>query len=112
LNEGENYQKPMVNFLNSYMGKNKDLGDKDAAAMTNSFCSAIDLLLHSIGNRAFRPARALNAAVFDSVMVGTARRLGACPTIKKSPRSTATSCGRNVLGQLHAASKSISRTGS
>ena len=75
LNEGDNYQKPMVNFLNSYMGKNKDLGDKDAAAMTKSFRSAIDLVLQSIGDRAFRPARALNAAVFDSVMVGTSKRL-------------------------------------
>ena len=79
LSEGENYQKPMVNFLNSYMGKNKNLSDQDAAAMTNSFCSAVDLLLQSIGNRAFRPARALNAAVFDSVMVGTAKRLEVGP---------------------------------
>jgi Protein of unknown function DUF262 len=75
LNEGENYQKPMVNFLNSYMGKNKNLSDQNAATMTNSFCGAIDLLLQSIGTRAFRPVRALNAAVFDSVMVGTAKRL-------------------------------------
>src|SRR5271165_5669585 len=29
LNEGDNYQKPMVNFLNSYMGKNKHLADGD-----------------------------------------------------------------------------------
>src|SRR5580658_667453 len=78
LNEGENYQKPMVNFLNSYMGKNKDLSDQDAAAMTSSFCGAVDLLLESIGKRAFRPVRALNAAVFDSVMVGTAKRLELC----------------------------------
>ena len=75
LHEGENYQKPMVTFLNSYMGKNKDLREQDAAAMTKSFCGTIDLLLQSIGNRAFRPARALNAAAFDSVMVGTAKRL-------------------------------------
>src|SRR5271165_4776752 len=59
LNEGDNYQKPLVNFLNSYMGKNKDLGDQDAAKMSESFCGAIDLLLESIGKRAFRPVRAL-----------------------------------------------------
>jgi hypothetical protein len=75
LYEGENYQKPMVSFLNSYMGKNRNLGDADAEAMTKAFKDAIDLILASIGNRAFRPVRALNAAVFDSVMVGTARRL-------------------------------------
>jgi len=81
LHEGENYQRPMVTFLNSYMGKNKNLGDQDAAVMTKSFCGTIDLLLQSIGNRAFRPARALNAAVFDSVMVGTAKRLENGPVI-------------------------------
>jgi hypothetical protein len=75
LNEGDNYQKPMVNFLNSYMGKNKHLADEDVATMTRNFCGAIDLILESVGNRAFRPARALNAAVFDSVMVGTSKRL-------------------------------------
>jgi hypothetical protein len=79
LNERQTYQEPMVNFLNAYMGKNKDLRDADAAVMTTSFCSAIDLLLESIGSRAFRPARALNAAVFDAVMVGTALRLAGGP---------------------------------
>jgi hypothetical protein len=57
------------------MGKNKNLSDQNATTMTKSFCGAIDLLLQSIGTRAFRPVRALNAAVFDSVMVGTAKRL-------------------------------------
>jgi hypothetical protein len=75
LHEGENYQKPMVNFLNAYMGRNKELSETDAAAMSEGFRSAIDLVRQSVGSRAFRPVRALNAAVFDSVMVGTAKRL-------------------------------------
>lgn len=79
LHEGENYQKPMVTFLNSYMGRNKELSDSDASAMTESFQSAIDLVRQSVGSRAFRPVRALNAAVFDSVMVGTAKRLESGP---------------------------------
>jgi hypothetical protein len=75
LYEGENYQRPMVTFLNRYMGKNRNLSVADALAITNAFTGAIDLVRTSIGNRAFRPVRALNAAVFDSVMVGTAKRL-------------------------------------
>ena len=39
------------------------------------FTDAIDVVMNSIGPKAFRPERALNAAVFDSVMVGIARRL-------------------------------------
>jgi Protein of unknown function DUF262 len=73
--EGDNYQKPMVTFLNTYMGKNKNMADQDATAMSTSFTTAVDLLLQSVGKRSFRLVRALNAAVFDSVMVGTAKRL-------------------------------------
>jgi hypothetical protein len=39
-------------------------------------------------------------------------RLGACPSNQKSRCSATTSCVRNVLASLHAASKAISRTGS
>jgi hypothetical protein len=38
--------------------------------------------------------------------------LGACPSNQKSRCSATTSCVRNVLASLHAASKAISRTGS
>jgi hypothetical protein len=75
LYEGANYQRPMVTFLNKYMGKNRDPAVEEVAVMTEAFEHSIDLVLASIGARAFRPVRALNAAVFDSVMVGTAKRL-------------------------------------
>jgi hypothetical protein len=75
LHEGDNYQPPMVTFLNTYMGRKKELDDKEAGAMSESFRSAIGLVHRSVATRAFRPVRALNAAVFDSVMVGTAKRL-------------------------------------
>jgi len=89
LNEGRNYQKPMVNFLNAYMGRNKELSDADADAMSKSFRSAIDVVRQSVGDRAFRPVRALNAAVFDSVMVGTAQRLEMGPVSDIQAFSTA-----------------------
>jgi hypothetical protein len=75
LHEGDAYQTPMVSFLNSYMGRNKNMSDQNAVDLGESFRSAIDLIHRSIGTRAFRPVRALNAAVFDAVMVGTAKRL-------------------------------------
>jgi hypothetical protein len=75
LHEGSNYQPPMVTFLNTYMGKKKEFSDQEAAIMSSEFRGAIDLIHESIGSRAFRPVRALNAAVYDSVMVATAARL-------------------------------------
>jgi hypothetical protein len=81
LHEGESYRPPMANFLNIYMGRNRELSDKDAAAMSARFRTTIDLVRESIGSRAFRPAKAMNAAVFDSVMVGTAKRLEIGPVL-------------------------------
>ena len=52
-----------------------ELSDRDAAAMSEEFRKTVDLIYESIGSRAFRPVRALNAAVFDSVMVGAAKRI-------------------------------------
>ncbi len=79
LFEGETYRRPMVVFLNLFMGKNKIIKPDVEKCMTESFVSSISLIGDQIGGRAFRPVRALNAAVFDSVMVGTARRLQGPP---------------------------------
>ena len=77
LLDGDNYERPMVLFLNRFMGRNKDLSEETASMMKGEFSKAIELVCAAIGSRAFRPVRALNAAVFDAVMVGTARRLRA-----------------------------------
>jgi hypothetical protein len=81
LHEASGYQTPMVAFLNSYMGRHKNLNGESASALGDSFRSAIDIIYHSVGSRAFHPVRALNAAVFDSVMVGAARRLESGPVL-------------------------------
>jgi hypothetical protein len=39
------------------------------------FTSPIDIVLKGVGKKAFRLGHGLNAAVFDSVMVGLARRI-------------------------------------
>ena len=45
------------------------------AEMRSVFTLTIEAIHKSIGKRAFKLARVLNAAVFDAVMVGVARRL-------------------------------------
>jgi hypothetical protein len=39
------------------------------------FAKSIAVIYKAIGNRAFRPSRAINIAVFDAVIVGITRRL-------------------------------------
>jgi hypothetical protein len=71
----DNYNRPMKDFLNTYMGKNRNLSDKLAERYTLAFADTIEVVNNSIGIRAFKPKRALNAAVFDAVMIGIARRI-------------------------------------
>lgn len=73
--EADSYKSPLVNFLNAFMGRYKKLEKLRADEMKKVFSDAIHVIHQAIGDSAFRPVRALNAAVFDSVMVGLARRL-------------------------------------
>lgn len=69
---GHKYTKPMKEFLNKYMGKNRDSNGEKLRA---TFVDTIDVIRRCLGDRAFKPRRQINAAVFDAVMVGVARRL-------------------------------------
>lgn len=71
----DKYQRPMKAFLNKYMTYNRHLKRNSADELRSLFSSTIDVVYKSLSEGAFRPERALNAAVFDSVMVGIARRL-------------------------------------
>lgn len=75
LHAPESYVPPMKEFLNRFMGRNRDLPEASRLDFERGFLEAIALAERCIGEGAFRRERALNAAVFDSVMVGLARRL-------------------------------------
>jgi hypothetical protein len=72
---GQDYSSPMKVFLNRYMGRNRGLAAQGADEIRKAFQPTIDLAFAAFGARAFKPQRALNAAVFDSVMVALAKRL-------------------------------------
>jgi hypothetical protein len=73
------YARPMNGFLNRFsaeMNKSPPERLNDLGAI---FTKTIDKVNSAIGARAFRIIRALNAAAFDSIMVGLARRLESEP---------------------------------
>ena len=72
---GSNYKKPMKEFLNRHIAKNRHLQLHSANQLTQVFTNAIELIHAYLDNKPFRPKGHLNAAVFDSVMVGVAKRL-------------------------------------
>ena len=71
----EQYQRPLKEFLNRYIARNRNLQVQTADDLKDLFEPTIGFINLALGNQAFRPERAFNAAVFDSVMVGTAMRL-------------------------------------
>lgn len=71
----EDYSGSMKDFLSQFMKDNRKLSIYSECDMRGVFLPTIDLVYQSIGLRAFRPRRGLNAAVFDAVMVGVANRV-------------------------------------
>ncbi|MHB1523374.1 MAG: GmrSD restriction endonuclease domain-containing protein [Candidatus Dormibacteria bacterium] len=69
------YRRPVKGFLNDYLEMNRDRSGSATASLTNGFRAATALAVTSIGLQAFKPVRALNAAVVDSLTVGLMRRL-------------------------------------
>ena len=73
----DSYERPMKIFLSNFMRKNRHLELHDEAALNGLFVPTIELATETLGPKAFRPQRALNASVTDAILVGTARRLAA-----------------------------------
>lgn len=71
----DRYFRPMKKFLNEFMGKHRHLRELKEDYLRRLFRDSISTIGASLGVTAFRPQGGLNAAVFDSVMVGLARRI-------------------------------------
>jgi len=69
------YKKPMKEFLNLFMAEYRYGSKKNLDEFYRIFTTTIDYFYKAIGKRAFRPIGTLNAAVFDSAMVGLANRI-------------------------------------
>lgn len=71
----KNYKKPMEGFLNKFMSSNRNLNRFSIEKISAAFDQTIGFINTHIGERAFRPKKAISAAVFDAVMVGIAKRI-------------------------------------
>ena len=65
----------MKDFLNRYMASNRNLERQAEEKLREVFCKTTSVLEGTLGRNAFRPKRAVNAAVVDSLMTGVAKRL-------------------------------------
>ena len=65
----ESYSAPMTEFLSKFAKQYRYLSDADQIRFSALFNEAVSKVHGTVGERAFRIARSLNAAIFDSVMV-------------------------------------------
>lgn len=75
LENSINYRKPMVDFLNTFLKTNRNIGIEKSNEYSRIFVSTINAFYNADGHKIFRPVRALNVAFYEAAMVGLARRL-------------------------------------
>lgn len=75
----DRYKKPLKSFLNDYMSKNKNLKLQSNDILKSIFVKTVDFISKTLGKTAFRPKGIINASIFDSIMVGIAKRLNEGP---------------------------------
>lgn len=71
----DHYKHPMGEFLTVFAKKYQRASQVFLSQSKQTFSQTIKLVSQSLGNKAFRPDKVLNAALFDAVMVGLARRI-------------------------------------
>jgi Protein of unknown function DUF262 len=67
------YKSPMKDFLTTYAQYNKNLDKQQEKEIEAVFTETIHLIVDAVGKKVFRLKTALNAAMFDSMMVGLAK---------------------------------------
>ena len=70
LENYKDFKRGLKGFLNTYMETNKNPGDEKTAWLSNKFTTTIETAFEIAGSNAFRIGKNINAAIFDSVMIG------------------------------------------
>lgn len=76
---GENYAKPMKDFLNKFMDKYREADDQQAEQFEKLFKATTDVVLERLGERPFHLKAGVNAAAFDAVYSAVAAHLDSIP---------------------------------
>jgi len=79
----DKYSRPMGEFLNLYASSHRRPTEERLEQLSSVFSRTIDCFSESVGPKPFRLTTTLNAAIYDSCMVGLAHRLS--DTDKPSP---------------------------
>lgn len=87
--DSKKYQRPMEEFLNRFCARHQEGPAEFIEQCRKLFRDTLTIAHDSLSPRAFRPVRAINAAVFDALAVGLARRLAKGPITNPAALATA-----------------------
>ncbi len=65
----------MIDFLNKYLKRNRNPTPEKSNELHDIFSKTVNAFYSAIGQKIFRPARALNVAFYEAAMVGLARKI-------------------------------------
>lgn len=102
------YQRPLSDFLNKYAGKHQNPEENYLNTLSELFHASISTFSDSLESRPFRPTKSLNVAVYDSCMVGMAKRIAASPDQK--PKAGAVALAYRALLQDEDYIEAVSRS--
>lgn len=69
------YKKGLKLLLNSFMNRNRDLQLYNADLLSKLFVDSVNLIVNAKGKESFKRGSVVNAALFDAIMIGVAKRL-------------------------------------
>jgi hypothetical protein len=78
-----NYQRPLKQFLNDFMSKNRAFRLVGESTLKKTFVDSVSFSIEQLGAKAFRPVRNLNSALMEAILIGTGKRLEAKPIRNK-----------------------------
>ncbi len=65
---GDNYEKPMKEFLNQQMGRNKSGKTKAVSKFREAFANAVNLVAAKLPDKPFHVRGPINLAAMDSIL--------------------------------------------
>lgn len=80
------YQRPLSDFLSKYAGRNRNPNKEYLESLSELFKKSVNVFTTSLRVKPFRLTKTFNVAVYDSCMVGMARRIASNPGKEPNPQ--------------------------
>lgn len=85
--DSRHYERPLSEFLSKYAGRNRNPSNEYLERLSGLFKQSVSVFTKSLHAKPFRLTKTFNVAVYDSCMVGMARRIASNPGADPDPQA-------------------------